>query len=719
MLFTMSLLAGCKGSDGSNGANGINGTNGTNGTNGINGLDAASAADYNATIDSVTTATSGTAVTFTVKFSVKSINGAPIAGVGAANPTNATRLAYLRFAYAKLTAGAAAGDSTLWTSYNQSERNPANLTDHGDGTFTYVCTPIDTAVFDAGAHTRVGLQVFGLTGRVAKNVVYDFVPNGSAITVTRDIVTTAACDACHAPGAGKAHGTRYETKYCVVCHTPPTLRNGHTVDFKTLIHEIHTGQTTSALDSSLMTYPQDIRNCTTCHKGTNTDNWKTVPTAAACGSCHTTAKIVSGGTFTGLDGVSKSHSAQATNANCTGCHSATDIAGYHVTEVATENNPGVPAGAVNFTYEVSSVTVTNNTQPVIKFKILKDGIATTFTGTGSTASTVPANAVLAGFTSSPSFLIAFADGTKSTIDHNNLGKAAAQPASVSIAYLLAAGNTRGTITGPVSGEYTATITDPAYGFPAGSKLRTVALQGYFTQSAGTNGIAASTARHTVSVVKEVAGETRRSIVDPVKCSNCHEIFEGHGGNRNISKATTGTIICVLCHNPNLSSSGTTVNLAYAEATQNLKDMIHSIHASGVRTTPYVHYRAKSGAASKYDWSEVEFPGALNNCETCHKPGTYDADLPAGVLMTTDRVGSAATTTTEVATLRGTVDNASDNVTTPVTATCVACHDSTVAKAHMTLNGGQISVIRSSATGVEQCAVCHGVGRSADVVEVHK
>ena len=719
------LMFGCAGDNGAAGAPGAPGAPGTPGTN------ATVSADYTATIDSVTTATSGTAVTFTINFTIKELNGARIPEAGATSATNATRLAYLRFAYAKLTAGAAAGDSSLWTSYNQGERSPASLTDNGNGTYTYVCSPIDAAVFAAGAPTRVGMQVT-LTGRNAKNEVYDFVPNGTAATLTREIVTTAACDACHAAGAGKAHGTRFESKYCAVCHTLPTTRNGHTVDYKSLIHEIHTAQTTSALDASGVTYPQEIRNCTTCHKGgANSDNWKTVPTAAACGSCHTTVPLATGGTYTRLNDTSGTHSAQPTNSGCALCHTATDIVGYHTTEVATENNPSVPAGAANFTYVISSVTVTNTTQPVIKFTILKDGLATTFTGTGSTASTPPADAVLAGFSGSPSFLIAYADGTRSTIDHNNLGKSAAQPASVSIAYLLVSGatNTRGTITGPVSGEYTATITDPAYGFPAGSTLRTVALQGYFTQDGmeaslnedlnGDGDLLDGLARHSVSVVKEVAGETRRSIVDPAKCAKCHEIFEGHGGNRNISKDTTGTIVCVLCHVPNLSSSGTTVNLTNAEATQNMKDMTHAIHAAGVRNNPYVHYRAKSGAATRYDWSDVTYPGDLNKCETCHKPGTYDADLPAGVSMTTDRVGSAATTTTEVATLRATVDNLSDNVTTPVTSTCVACHDSDAAKAHMTSNGGQISVLRSSATGVEQCTVCHGAGRSADIAEMHK
>jgi OmcA/MtrC family decaheme c-type cytochrome len=282
--------------------------------------------------------------------------------------------------------------------------------------------------------------------------------------------------------------------------------------------------------------------------------------------------------------------------------------------------------------------------------------------------------------------VAYADGTDTSIDYNNKGRASAQPASVSI--LNICNGTSGVMTGPdASGYYTAQITDPLAGFPVGSKMRTIGLQGYFTQ------VSPALARHTISVVKNVTGDTvRRTVIDPAKCASCHEIFEGHGGNRNISAESTGINICVVCHNANLSSSGTTVNLTYEEATQNLKDMVHSIHAADVRTTPYIHYRAKGGSATKYDWSDVGFPGVISKCETCHVPGTYGA-IPDGALATTDRVGSTATTPAGVTSLRNTVPNASDLITSPFTSTCIACHDSTLPTDHMTLQGGWIKGIR--------------------------
>ena len=162
-------------------------------------------------------------------------------------------------------------------------------------------------------------------------------------------------------------------------------------------------------------------------------------------------------------------------------------------------------------------------------------------------------------------------------------------------------------------------------------------------------------------------------------------------------------------------------------------MIHGIHAAAKRSNPFTHSRAKSGSATIYDWSDVAFPGILNKCEACHVPGTYGS-VPDGALMSTivttgdpnatiDPATSKVTstdTTASLTALRNTgLPNATDLVITPFAAACVACHDSSVAKAHMEANGGAINKARSTVTAVEQCAVCHGPGRSTDVTVVHK
>ena len=159
------------------------------------------------------------------------------------------------------------------------------------------------------------------------------------------------------------------------------------------------------------------------------NNWKDKPSRLACGSCHDGS--------TGTTGAGHVGGPAANDALCAGCHSATSIdTVYHVTDNATPNNPNVPAGAVNFIYEISTVTVNASSQPVVTFRIKSYTGPLTATS-ASTATPVTFNnaaaaTLLTGFTGSPSFLVSYADGTNSTIDYNNTGKANFQPASVSI-----------------------------------------------------------------------------------------------------------------------------------------------------------------------------------------------------------------------------------------------------------------------------------------------
>src|SRR6185503_935856 len=50
-----------------------------------------------------------------------------------------------------------------------------------------------------------------------------------------------------------------------------------------------------------------------------------------------------------------------------------------------------------------------------------------------------------------------------------------------------------------------------------------------------------------------------------------------------------------------------------------KYFIHAIHAGRKRTVNYTWHATAVGPG--YD--EIEFPGTLNTCTTCHVPNTYD------------------------------------------------------------------------------------------------
>jgi len=83
---------------------------------------------------------------------------------------------------------------------------------------------------------------------------------------------------------------------------------------------------------------------------------------------------------------------------------------------------------------------------------------------------------------------------------------------------------------------------------------------------------------------------------PIGCLECHQAFEGHGGNR-----VNNVQVCVMCHNPQLTTSGRTIPdnvtidntvktklgsnpLLYPEVTQNMGELIHRLHAGWVGST---------------------------------------------------------------------------------------------------------------------------------------
>jgi cytochrome c553 len=113
--------------------------------------------------------------------------------------------------------------------------------------------------------------------------------------------------------------------------------------------------------------------------------------------------------------------------------------------------------------------------------------------------------------------------------------------------------------------------------------------------------------------------------------------------------------------------------------------------------------------------------------------TY-AFIPKGALATTYESINATyaanyglpTATPQMAKDSLATPNATDTVRTPWAGACTSCHESDLAKAHVSINGGFVDVTRAVAQpavraleDVESCAVCHGPGRSYDTAKVHK
>ena len=608
--------------------------------------------------------------------------------------------------------------------------------DNGDGTYSYkfsfnfrdVTDPVTDALiaYEPSQTHRIALQV----SDNVTNSIYDFIPNDQDATPdSYKIVANVSCNECHEK-FGFHGGDRVSVDYCVTCHNPGSTdaNSTNTVDFKVMIHKIHSGENNPEVeaggeyaiwgfrntkhDYSDVLYPQDTVNCIKCHDGTDPetpegDNWKNEPSEAACGSCH---------------------EAPPNFADLT----AAEIEEAHVTPNSTPNNPDLPPGVPVIEYVLNSATVDGNNQAVITFKILRDGVPLDLFNLDED---------LADPGRWPDFLLAYAlpqDGIATPAEYNNLGEDSAQPLTVDLEQLGPDNNDDGTMVDNGDGTFTATtggttFPAPAGAFPAGATLRAVGLQGYFQVDTDSDGDD-DYSLHTPSAVIAVDGDdVRREVVDNTSCASCHEWFEGHGGNRVFNMN-----ICVMCHVPNLSSSGRGIltpndanedaygsdPLLYPEATNNFKDMIHGIHGAETRTTDYEFVRG-GFRQNPYNFSDVVFPAGANDCLRCHKSESFEVPLDDNTLLTTDRTTGVADGNDPdrdaVLAARASVPNDTDFVITPTGAACYACHDSADAKAHMEQNGAAINDNRSDVTAsgsVETCSVCHGTGKTADLAVVH-
>jgi hypothetical protein len=105
----------------------------------------------------------------------------------------------------------------------------------------------------------------------------------------------------------------------------------------------------------------------------------------------------------------------------------------------------------------------------------------------------------------------------------------------------------------------------------------------------------------------------RDIVSTETCNGrCHDPLALHGGARQ----EVG--LCVLCHNASQSIDPDTGNSV------DMPLMIHKIHMGANLTKGYniIGYRQ-----TDHDYSHVEYPAPINECEVCHTGGTPTENFP--------------------------------------------------------------------------------------------
>jgi OmcA/MtrC family decaheme c-type cytochrome len=726
----------------------------------------------------------------TVTFSFADDQGKPVDRLGVYS-VNAPLS--IRLAVAKVTKDAQ-GNVLPYTTLTGTAGNPTTVTavptEVGTAAGTYTYTFPSTVVIDAAStDTHVlWMQVARQTDLVntvnpstftAINQEYSWIPSGAGTVLKREIVADAACARCHAgfkpesaTNVGGFHGYgRIDPNFCDMCHNPG--RTNKAADAEVFIHRIHNGDhlqnnatTNNIFHGIVATFPQDARNCATCHGGAlQGGQAQARPNRQACGSCHDYVKWDNSAAIKCVhpltpDAVTGQYAVcnhagdtvvttDRPDSSCSGCHSAADITGYHVpgwqvATGATSSLSGVfvplksalPPTAANLTAAIANVLVDATTlNPSVNFKLVKDGVDLVFPTYA--AGVAGSNELIPNFIGTTSIYFAYGvpqDGITAPADFN---------ASVSVdLYKAWAGTAQSgtpaptvTLTGPAAGGYyTLTVTNVAVpatdtllsAFVGLGAMKQVNVPGYLYDTAtGKGGVAAVITNASKAAVGKVG---RRAIVDNARCLDCHDQLGVtpyfHGGGRN-----DGTL-CAVCHNGNRTSGGWSANA---------KDFIHSLHAGRVRSQPFTWQ-----IAAGYTFWDVEFPNRLNNCLSCHKAGTYDLSAVAtqaavdNMLWSTTATGNLLATTSSVyavGTIYGTgfsynavsgVTTAAQGntlVTSPITAACIACHDSNAAYSHMDLMGGSFYQLRSSmptgplAVG-ESCLVCHGPGNIADIKAVH-
>jgi OmcA/MtrC family decaheme c-type cytochrome len=603
---------------------------------------------------------------------------------------------------------------------------------------------IDLSYNPAAPH-RIGIQ--STAAGVRYNTVMDFVPNNLPTLIpelVNRVVTNESCGACHGNSEDRSelafpnlHGNlRFDADYCVTCHNPnfydgyqSTDTEWADLDMVTMIHKLHSDTGTyfaSSRDYGHVHYPQPMTNCLTCHDNNRMPKaegrtaadatlFQSRPSTEACGTCHE-INFTAGGF--------NHFFADQPAASCANCHGPGQFASvdrFHISPSSTANNPLQPAGMVQYEYEISSVTLNESAQPIVTFRLLADGAPVDLQALPAGVGLGNMRFYAAWSVPHPGVFDENGPRIEAPQDFNNLVNTLPvtpgggrlwwnldtslgvrswdQPQSI--------GNLSafvGSLTPAADGFFTTVPgVNPAtpFAFPPNATLTAIGLEGR-PQSQGVN--------IDTSAKIGFAGTPRREVVAEANCLACHETLAFHGGSR-----VNAPNWCVACHNPETSSSNIFegvipagvggAGMTTSQLPMNLKDLVHGLHAgkpvggAPIRTVPFSFIRGTPAGGSgqgPYDFSDIGYPAALADCQTCHLPGTQALPIPAGALWTVVDGYPGATASAPH-------NPALAERMAPISAACYGCHNTPHAKAHFDNN---------TSTGGEACVICHGPGRIA-------
>jgi OmcA/MtrC family decaheme c-type cytochrome len=493
-------------------------------------------------------------------------------------------------------------------------------TDTSLGQATYTFGTVLPANYDVTKTHRLGVygtRVIALTDPIVinktyvDNVTYDFRPDGQAVTDTWDATTFATCNQCHDPLSAHGETGRQDPRICVLCHNDTQSTDpdtGNTVDFKVMIHKIHMGSSLpsvlaghpyqiigfnqSVADFSDVVFPQDVRNCTTCHKSPDPAGktvaqahiWLDHPNRAACGSCHDNINWVTG------DG----HVAgpQLDDSACASCHAPQGESEFDASITGAHTVPTKSAQLKGLNFQIQSVsgaapgakvtalfTVTNGDgSPVTPSKLATLNLIMNGPTTDYTLPTPIRESAKAATASGDAWLYTFSTPL---------------PADASGSWTMSADVYRN-----------VTIDNHT---DAGLSVRECAFN-----------------PTTTFAVTDEQPNDRRVVVDLAKCNVCHDVLALHGGQRLNTKE------CVICHNPNADDSDARPADQNPPESISFQRMIHRIHTGADLEQTYTIY---GHGGNPTPFNDVLFPGDRRDCVKCHAAGTYTVPLPDGVIPT--------------------------------------------------------------------------------------
>lgn len=709
----------CAGSDGKNGQSGANGQDGQAGQPGQPGQDGQNGAGLttgiNFVVNGVTVAQDGTV---TVDYNMTDDQGAAVD----ANGVYSKGIAKPRFGlgridaagaqYVTLTRSSSGGPTML----NTANANTGTVAESPakSGHYTYVFPAKYPDVKGSTATHTVFVQVsrqldmLDPNSRYVANVTYDFVPaGGNAPTVSRDLVTTAACNQCHDPLAIHGGGRR-DVKLCGVCHNAD-LGN---FDLPFFVHAIHSRQNLGADgDFSEVTYPKRLGDCSVCHGGAaNGGQAMTKLGAAACTGCHTYLKFDGSaadscnpdgawGTKTPCNHIAS----QGPNSKCTLCHDAEKMAAYHAEPASYWNLANSPPNKVDasgknpvVTSKIDAVSIDANRIPTFTFTVKTGYDGATPTARDLATKPLQTLRISYGMSLAGAKAVEYVVNGRFSIP-GWPGTAQPYPAATGVpgqytwkaTAALPATDPKGTAyTGADTVAFAIESAEGDEFDPYLVEIRGITSDVFFwridNQNTGSN--------------KPLA---RRMIVDGGKCLACHDSNEfgfHHAGSRNNVQA------CAFCHNA-VTTNGTTPTPAEGSTIDQsiqLSVMVHKIHTGTASADTSWAYYGRSGSPLE----RATYPGNLIDCAQCHVTPSSPQNAVWGLPL---NAAVYPTTTTKLLTQGG-----SQVLTTPKTvAVCTSCHDSAAAQGHMAQH-----VITVASTTTETCDVCHGQYKEFDVRKLH-